>query len=392
MYTALLIIIYIVYIGLGIPDSSFGSALPAMWKDLNLPLTFASIISIIISISTLISSAISAFLIAKLKTGKITFFATLLTALSLFGFTHANSFWAIILLSIPLGLGAGSIDTALNNFIALNYSSSQMSFLHCFYGVGVSLTPFIFSFTLKNDNDWRLGYLIIFIIQISLTLIALLSLPLWKKVEGNDKKGQPQEVKLLSLSQMAKTPSLLACWGAFFFTCALEFTCDNWGTSYLVSCEGLTEAMAARFLTFYFIGIAGGRFLSGLLNIKIDCKKVIYIGYLIVFLGIVTLFLPLPAGIKGCALFLIGLGNGPSFPNLTFLLPANFGKKGSQSLVSAQMVVSNAGILIVPPLFGVIAQNFSLGLFPYFILLTFVLMVVCTILYDKLPKKNFDLE
>ena len=387
MTTIFIIIIFVLYIGLGLPDSTFGTALPAMWEELNLPLSLASVISLLISIGTTISSFFSAKLVNKLGTGFVVALSTLLSALSLLGFYYTNSFWFTCLLAIPLGLGAGAIDSAINSYVASRYSSSIMSFLHCFYGIGVSVTPFIFSYTLSFNNDWRSGYYYLFLIQILIALLAFIVIPLWNRQKSLNQNQSEIEYVDVSYSLMAKNPAIRAVWMAFFTTCALEFTCDVWGASYLVSL-GLSESKAASFITLYYVGITLGRFLSGILNTKISPQKVMVIGYFLVGIGIVALFLPVPAIYKGLGLAFIGLGNGPTFPNLTYLTPQHFGKNASPSLVASQMVASNLGIMIVPPVLGIIFDYTSIALFPIATAVSFVLLALYTSLYFNRPKNS----
>lgn len=386
MATLFLTIIFILYIGLGLPDSTFGTALPAMWAELNLPLSLASVVSLTISIGTTISAFFSAKLVNKFGTGFVVAFSTFLSACSLLGFYYTNSFWFTCILAFPLGLGAGAIDSAINSYVASRYSSTVMSFLHCFYGIGVSLSPFIFSYTLSFNNDWRFGYYLIFFIQLSIAILAFIVIPFWNKQKSTVDSKQTQCVDI-SYSRMAKSSAIRAVWVAFFATCALEFTCDVWGASYLVSL-GLTESRAAHFITFYYLGITFGRFLSGVLNAKISPEKVTFIGYATIGVGIALLFLPLSAIYKGIGITLIGLGNGPAFPNLTYLTPQHFGKDASASLVASQMVASNLGIMIVPPVLGLVFDATSIKLFPVFLLITFILLALYTVLYFKRPKNS----
>ncbi len=388
MTTIFVAIIFILYIGLGLPDSTFGTALPAMWADLNLPLSLASVVSLIISIGTTISSFFSAKLVKKLGTGFVVALSTLLSASSLLGFYFTKSFWFTCLLSLPLGLGAGAIDSAINSYVASRYSSSIMSFLHCFYGIGVSVTPFIFSYTLSINNNWRLGYYVLFLIQVAIAILAFFVIPLWNKQKTLTDRQTDVQYADVSYKTMAKSPAIRAVWVAFFATCALEFTCDVWGASYLVSL-GLTESRSASFVTLYYVGITLGRFLSGILNSKISPEKTTLIGYLLIVIGITALFLPIPAVYKGFALACVGLGNGPTFPNLTYLTPQHFGKNASASLVASQMVASNLGIMIVPPLLGIIFDFTSINFFPFSLSLSFLLLAVYTVLYFKRPKKSF---
>jgi fucose permease len=295
----------------------------------------------------------------------------------------------MLALSLPLGMGAGAIDSALNNYVATNYSSRQMNFLHCFYGVGVSASPFLMSLALGKNNDWRSGYFLVFIILAVITLLSIIALPLWKKVKSKDENQENDDFspKTLSLKQMSKMSAVRAGWVAFFCSIGLEFTCGIWGTTFLVKAEKLTEAVAASYLTLYYAGITISRLISGLISKIIPPKNIVYSGYSIVLVAIILLFLPLPAIFKGVALFLIGFGNGPTFPNLTYLTPINFGKENSQSIVATQMAACNLGILLLPPVFGFFADYISIKLFPAFIGALYLLMVIYTVLHLNRAEK-----
>lgn len=382
MATVLLIFIYFIYIGLGIPDSAIGSAWPAIYGDLNLPISYASFITVLISLCTALSSFFSAKLINKFGTGTVTAVSTLVTAGALLGFSFANSIWWLMLAALPAGFGAGAIDAALNDYVAVRYKSAHINFLHSFYGIGVAITPFLMSFALKN-NDWRAGYRLIFYVQIAIACLAFLSLPLWKKIKENNTSTENYTPVTLSYVKMAKIPAARIGWLVFFFTCGLEFTCDTWATTYLVEAKGATAESAARFLTLYYLGITSGRFLSGILSKKLGNKAIILTGYAVVAAAIIILFLPLSATFKGIALLMIGLGNGPSFPNLIYLTPVCFGKRASQSLISSQMAMCNLGILAVPPLFGIIARQISPSLFPVYLAALFAIILYTTLVYLK---------
>ena len=386
MTTVLLIIIYIVFIGLGLPDSLFGSAWPAIYPEFNLPVSYANIVTILISSGTVLASFFSAKLINKFGTGAVTAVSTVITSLSLLGFSFAQSLWWFVPLAIPLGAGAGAIDAALNNYVAIHYNSSQMSFLHCFYGVGVALSPFLMSFALKANNDWRLGYRTVFFIMIAISVASIIALPLWGKVKTTKKEEEQFTPKNLSILEMAKMPAVRAAWVMFFTSVAIEFTCGIWSCTYLVSTEGMTESFAAKFLTLFYLGLTSGRFVSGLLG-KLKPMNIVYISYVVIGLAIALLLLPIPATVKGVALFLIGFGTGPFFPNLTFLTPINFGKEVSQSIVGTQMAMCNLGVLLMPPVFGLLAEHVSIALFPYYIATLFIILVVTTFIYNGLIKK-----
>ncbi len=388
MATILLIIIYTAFIGLGLPDSVLGTAWPAIYVELNLPVGNASILTMLMSVCTAVSSYFSARLINKFGTGIVTTVSTLLTALALLGFSLSHSMLIFCLMGIPLGLGAGAIDSGLNNYVATHYKATHMNFLHAFYGVGVMLSPFILSFTLKGAGGWRAGYRLVFFLQLTIFALSLVALPLWKKAKENENKEESFKPVTLTLKQMVKMPAVRVAWIVFFATCTLEFTCGIWGATYMVSAEGVTESVAAVFATLYYAGITLGRLISGLISNKIQAKTIVFTGSGIVCLGILAIFLPIPPVFKGVGLLLIGLGNGPTFPNLTYLTPRFFGKEVSQSIVGTIMVMCNLGICLMPPLFGLIAQYLSISLFPYFLALWFIIMLVFEIVYIKMPKQK----
>lgn len=389
MATLLLIVIYSTFIGLGLPDSVLGTAWPAIYRDLNLPVSYQSILTVLMSICTAIASYFSARIINKFGTGIVTTISTLLTALALLGFSFSHSLLFFCIMGVPLGFGAGAIDSALNNYVATRYKSTHMNFLHAFYGVGVMASPFILSFTLNELGGWRTGYRLVFIIQLLIFLASAICLPLWKKVKEQTPKEQDFKPVTLSLKQMLKTPAVRIAWIVFFATCALEFTCGIWGATYLVDSQGISEHVAAKYLTLYFVGITLSRILSGLISNKLSPKNIVFIGSSLAGVGILIMLLPVPPTIRGLCLLLIGLGNGPTFPNLTYLTPKFFGKEASQSIVGTIMVMCNLGICLMPPIFGLIAEWVSVSLFPIFIALCFVVMLVFEIVYVKMPKVKY---
>ena len=385
MVTVLFVAICIIFMGLGVPDSVLNSAWPAIYADLNLPISYANFITILVSLGTILSSLFASRLINKFGIGPVTFVSTLLSAVCLLTFSFSNSIIFFCILSIPLGLGAGAIDTALNNYTATNYSSLHMSLLHCFYGVGVSISPFLMSFALGVDNNWRKGYVWVFAVMMAITLVSFIALPLWKKVKTKvQKESLPQ--KMLSIKQMFKMPAIRTVIITFTCSVGLEFTCGIWACTYLVGVQNLSEAVASRFLTFFYAGITIGRLVSGIVSKKLYVEKIIYSGYSIVFIALLTLFLPLPPVFKAVALFFIGFGNGPTFPNLIYLTPHNFGSDVSQSIIGLQMAFCNLGILLMPPLFGFLAQGISLRIFPIFLSVLYIAMVISTIVYSKQTK------
>ena len=393
MVTILLVLICIIYIGLGLPDSLLGAAWPSIYPDFNIPVGNASILTVLISFFTALTSFFSARFINKFGTGFVTTVSTLLTAVGLLGFALSNSFIWLCVLGVPLGIGAGAIDSALNDYVANHYKSSHMNFLHSFYGIGVAVSPYVMSFALGGAGGWRQGYLNIFFIQLGIFALSVVALPLWKKVKSNQPTEENFTPITLRLKHMIKMPSVRLSWIVFFSTCALEFTCGIWGCTYLVSSQGLNEAVAAKYITLYYIGITVGRLVSGLISSKLDAKIIVFSGYTFVAVALVLLVLPIPAPIKGVALFLIGLGNGPTFPNLSYMTPQFFGRDISRSIMGTTMVTANLGICLAPPLFGLIAQHVDVGLFPYYLILLYVAMLVATVAYLKCPKqKSSDIK
>lgn len=389
MMTLLLLVIYITFIGLGLPDSILGSAWPAIYIDFNLPVSSQSLLTILISTGTVTASIFSARLINKFGTGLLTAISTLLSTICLLCFSFSNSFYFLLLLAFPLGAGAGAIDAALNNYVSVHYSATKMNFLHSFYGVGVALSPYIMSFALAIDNNWRQGYRMVFFIMLAISIIAFASLPLWKKAQQKDiESKKEQKNNSLSLIEIAKIPTIKYAWIAYFSTVALEFTCGIWGCTYLVSSELLSESFSAKLITLYYIGITLGRFLSGIVSVKLNNQQIVGLGYSIVGVAVILMLLPVPAIVKGVALLLIGLGNGPTFPNLIYLTPKFYGQENSQAITGTLLAVCNVGILTIPPLFGVLAQVLSLKIFPLVILIFYVIMVISTIIYLKTAEKN----
>lgn len=378
MATLLLIVIYIAFIGLGVPDSLFGTAWPAIYTDLNLPVSWASIVTIIVSCGTITSSLLSSWLISRFGTGKITAVSTLMTALALLGFSCSDSMLWLCLCAIPLGLGAGSIDTALNNYVALHYKASHMNFLHCFYGIGVSLSPYLMSLALSKGT-WEGGYRAVFWFQLAIAALTALALPLWKKVRHAQNGEEEEETpRVLSFPALMKMPKVRMACLVFIGYCALEYTCGTWGSTFLVNAKGAAADTAARMVTFYYVGLALGRFLSGVLAGLLHSRQLVKIGQMILLAAVVSLFLPLPFAFCSVSLFFIGLGNGPIFPNMLHLTPELFGKDLSQAVIGAEMATSYIGVLLAPALFGLIAQNVTAALFPVYLLVLYALMITGT--------------
>ena len=381
MATFLFVVISLIFIGLGLPDSLFGSAWPAIYSDLNLPISYANFVTTLISVGTVLSSFFAGKLVALFGTGRVAFLSTLLTTIMLVVFSFSNNIILFCIISVPLGVGAGAVDAALNSYVANNYSSMHMSLVHCFYGVGVSVSPLLMSFALSKTNLWQSGYHLVAIIMAIITLFAFIALPLWNKLKKQNNAGEEYQEKSLSILELAKMPAVRIAWVVFFFTVALEFTCGIWATTYLVQTQGLSESSAAGFLTFYYLGITIGRLVSGFVTKWINPQKVVFSGYGIVGVAIILLFVPLSPVFKGLSLFLIGFGNGPTFPNLTYLTPRKFGREISASVIATQTGCCNLGILLMPPVFGFIAQAVGVQIFPISLLVLYAIMVGSTIVY-----------
>lgn len=390
MATVLLILIYIFYIGLGIPDSLLGAAWPAIYQQFGVPISFASLISLIISGGTVISSLLSTRIIAKLGTAKITAISTGLTAIALLGFSCSHHFFWLCFFAIPLGIGAGSVDTALNNYVALHYNSMQMNFLHCFYGIGVTASPFLMSMSLADHMNWQKGYRTAFMIQLVIAALSLLSLPLWGKL----KRDQVDEefIHVLPLGQMLRRKKILASCGVFACIGGVESTCLIWGSTFLTDSVGLSADLAAALIAFYFVGVTLGRFASGLLTLKCSDWQILAAGQLFLLFAVILLLLQSNVTTAVLALFLTGLGNGPMLPNMTHLTPTLFGVRSSQSIIGVQMAFSYLSILVTPVIFGVFADFAGTEIFPVFLLLIFLCMTCATLLLKFGDKRSQQTE
>lgn len=386
MATLLLIVIYIAFIGLGIPDSLFGTAWPAIYTEMDLPVSWASFVTVIVSGGTIVSSLLSARVINRFGTAAVTAVSTAMTALALFGFSVSGSMLWLCLFAVPLGLGAGSVDTALNNYVALHYKAVHMNFLHCFYGIGVSLSPYLMSLALSG-HSWRSGYRTVFWIQLGITAATVLSLPLWKKAAAARAADAPESpARTVGFGTLLKNRQVrLACL-VFIGSCGLEYTCGTWGSTFLVETRALPANRAALLVTFYYVGMALGRFTSGILSAKLPPRRIIGLGQAVTLAAVLLVLLPLPAAVSGVGLFLVGFGNGPVFPNMLHLTPQVFGPELSQSVMGVQMASSYVGIMLAPALFGVLAQNISASLFPYYLLVLYAIMAAGSLL-PRITKK-----
>ncbi len=386
MISILLVIIYVAFISLGLPDSILGSAWPSMYQKLNVSFSSAGVISMIIAGGTIVSSLASDKLIRKFNTGIVTTISVAMTAVALLGFSFSASFWQLCLWGIPYGLGAGSVDAALNNFVALHYKSRHMSWLHCFWGVGATLGPYIMGICLTNGLKWNSGYQTIGIIQMILVIFLSISLPLWK-AKQKDQEKEALETKGLSILEIVKLPGAKAILIAFFSYSSVEATAGLWASSFMVLNKGINAVTAAKWAAFFYLGITAGRFLSGFITGKLGNKKMVRIGQTVAFLGTVLMLLPIGNLSALLGLILTGLGCAPIYPSLLHETPDNFGADKSQSIMGMQMACAYIGTTIMSPLFGVIAEKISICFYPFYLMLFLVLMFVMVERVNKLHRK-----
>lgn len=385
MFQLLLVIIYLSFISLGLPDSLLGSAWPIMYPQLGVPVSYAGIISMIIAAGTIVSSLQSDRLTRWLGTGKVTALSVATTALALFGFSISHSFGALCLWAIPYGLGAGSVDASLNNYVALHYKSRHMSWLHCMWGVGASVGPYIMGHVITGGGTWNGGYRCIAVLQIVLTAILFFSLPLWKERPAvTDASGKEVTAKALSLRDVIKIRGVKEILICFFCYCALEQTTSLWASSYLTLYKGIPAETAAAYASMFFIGITAGRAASGFLTMKLNDVQMIRLGQGLIGCGILILLLPLNAVLSLIGFVIIGLGCAPIYPCIIHSTPEHFGADKSQAIIGIQMASAYVGTCLMPPVFGVIANAISVSLLPVYLLVVLVLMIV---MHELLLKK-----
>lgn len=387
MVNLLLAIIYIAFISLGLPDALLGSAWPVMQAQLDVPLSFAGGISLTIAMGTVISSLLSDRMTKWLGAGKVTAISVGMTAVALWGFSVSTEYWHLLLWAIPYGLGAGSVDASLNNYVALHYASRHMSWLHCMWGLGASVGPYVMSAALTGGMTWNTGYLIISVFQVVLTAVLLLSLPLWKKRKQESSEENDAQSAPLSLRQVVKIPGAAEILIAFFCYCAVEQTAILWGSSYLVLNEGLSEETAAGFASLFLIGLTIGRAISGFLTYKLNDTNMIRLGQGIVVLGIALMLLPFGSVMAMAGLLLIGLGCAPIYPCVIHSTPDHFGEENSQAIIGVQMAAAYIGVCAMPPLFGLIANHISVSLLPWYLAaITGLMIFMCERLNQKSHK------
>lgn len=401
MFSLLLLIIYLSFVSLGLPDAVLGAAWPIIHEEFGVPISFSGSIYMLISCCTILSSLKSESLRLRFGTGKITAFSVLLTAVAIFGFSISPSLSVMLFFAIPYGLGAGSVDAALNHYVAVHYSGRSMNWLHCMWGIGAALGPYILGFVLQRGESWRSGYLVLSMIQATLTIILFLSLGLWGKEE---KKEKTEEKKTpMSFRQILSITGAKECLVSFFLYCAIEQTLGLWSGSFMVYSLKIEAKLAASFVALFYFGITFGRFLAGILAAKWQDEALILGGCGILFLGLVLLFcsmvpsqevklfgMELRQILVICALLLSGLGCAPIYPAIIHSTPRNFGAENTSALIGKQMAAAYIGSMSFPPFFGVLAKIFGTGLFPFFSAVLFfgMLFMYRNLLYKTREKRG----
>lgn len=400
MASLLLAIIYISFISLGLPDSLLGSAWPVIYPQLQVPISYSGIIYIIISLGTVISSLQSDRLTKKLGAGKVTAISVAATAAALFGFSFSHSFLALCLWAVPYGLGAGSVDAALNNYVALYYSSRHMSWLHCMWGVGASVGPYIMSHAIVRYDSWNMGYRIIGIMQVVLSAMIFCSLPLWERKADKAQKQSPENsrelketgigedeesVRPIPLKDVIHIDGAKEILLAFFCYSAIEQTTGLWASSFLVLQKGIAEAAATGFAGLFFLGITAGRALNGFLTIRFKDRQLIVMGEAVIAIGLLLITLPFSNYFALAGLVVIGLGCAPIYPCIIHSTPVYFGRENSQAMVGVQMAAAYTANILMPPVFGVIVKKLSVSLLPLYLLMILVIMFV---MYERVSRKK----
>ncbi len=379
-----LIIIYASFISLGLPDSLLGVAWPVMQPGYHVPFGYAGFVSMVISGATILSSLLSGKLIKQFGTGKLTFISVFLTAAALLGFSFAPSFLWLLFLSVPLGLGAGAVDSGLNEYVAEHYKAHHMSWLHCFWGVGAMLGPILMSRYIAHENSWRDGYLTVSIVQFALVAVLFFTLPLWDRAAGTsgenasetEAKEQKAETARKGLLYPLKVKGVKVALVSFLFYCGVESTMGLWGSSFLVRAKGLDAATAAAWVSSFYGSITVGRLITGFVTMKVGNKTLIRMGELTILAGAILLILPLPNYFSPAGFVLIGLGCAPIFPCMLHETPVRFGKEDAQVIMGFQMSTAYAGATFLPPVFGFITSNTNMTVLPIFILIYIIAMII----------------
>ena len=377
MFHLLIAIIYLSFISLGLPDGLLGAAWPSMYPELGVSVSGAGAVSMVIAVGTIVSSLLSDRLTCRFGAGKVTAVSVAMTACALFGFSACTEYWMLFLWAVPYGLGAGGVDASLNNYVALHYSSRHMSWLHCMWGVGASVGPYIMGWVLSGGHHWSGGYRIVGVLQIILTIVLFLTLGLWKN--RKTELGTAEPVPLHKVFAIPGAGEILV---TFLCYCGLEQTAALWASSFLTLSRGVERSTAAFFASLFFLGMTLGRGVNGFLTVKFDDRTLIRMGCAIIGLGVGAMLLPGNLALAG--LLLVGLGCAPIYPCIIHSTPANFGPEKSQALIGVQMASAYVGTLTLPPLFGLIANHIGAWVMPVYLLGILVLMVW---MHEKMLKK-----
>ena len=384
MHLLLLILIYIAFISLGLPDSLLGSGWPVMHTKLGVPVSYMGIVSMIISGGTIISSLFSDKLTRKFGTRIVTVASVFLTVIALFGFSFSSRFWMLIIFAVPYGLGAGAIDAALNNYVALHYKAKHMSWLHCFWGIGTIVSPFIMRNALANST-WNIGYRVVGLIQLGIAMLLLITLPVWRVHESSSQENR-KSVGLVDAIRIKGVPFLLI---GFFAYCAVEATTMQWASTYFVEVKGIAVDRAAGFASLFYIGITAGRFISGIITDKLGDRKMILLGTGILVCGILILTLPMKSYMVAFGAFLVmGFGCAPIYPCIIHSTPYNFGEENSGAIIGIQMASAYVGSTFIPPLFGLLGNAVSFSVMPVYLLGFVVLMITMVEATFRITQKN----
>jgi len=368
VFGILLPLVYLSFISLGLPDSMLGAVWPAMAAQMGQDLSSLGLVSMLVTLGTVISSLLSSRLIRSLGTGKVMALSVFLTSLVLLLYSFARSYGVLCLLALPLGLGGGSVDAALNGFVARNYKASHMNWLHCMWGVGATISPLIAGASLSGTASWPGAYRTVSILQGILFLVLFFSLPKWLKAEKRDPLAESGPGQHISNAQALRTPGLIIAMGAFACFVGFESVAGVWAASFLQGQKGFDVAAAASLSSMYYFGTMLGRAVSGFIAIKADSRKMIRLGVLLAFLGAVLLALPLPGFFSLAGFMLLGLGNAPIYPAMIHLTPRRFGIALSQAAMGLQMAAAYTGSTLLPPLTGALVRSASLQAVPWVIL------------------------
>ena len=384
--TLLLCIIYLGFVALGLPDSLFGAAWPILQTQMGVPLAWAGFVTMTISGGTILASLLSDRLTFRFGAARVTACSVVATAVALLGFSRATQFWMLVAWAVPLGLGAGAVDAALNNFVALHFSSKHMSWLHCFWGLGASVSPYIMGFFLSRELRWDRGYLTVGLIQLALSAVLFASLPLWKKATALETQAEARTAPK-TLRQIAALPGIFYVLFGFFAYCAIEAIAFTWTSTYLVNVRALSPESAARFASLFYLGMTVSRFVTGFVADRLGDRRMIRLGYFVVFAGLLLVVLPFSSPLP-CLVGLVvaGFGCGPVYPAVIHATPTLFGKENSQAVVGVQMASAYCGSTFMPPVFGWVADAFGIGLFPFALVLFALVGFTLTELLNRRTK------